>query len=93
MAVRSEVIDGWAPGNSDSRRPFIEPGPVERWIVLVADGVLVADAILSGDAEVASSTVSSRPPPRHAGSCTPPSSRGSAAGDDPAEWSLPLLVR
>jgi hypothetical protein len=53
MAVRSEVIDEWVPGNDDSRRPFFEPGPVERWIVLDADGVLVADAILSVDAEVA----------------------------------------
>jgi hypothetical protein len=49
----SMAVDGWAPGLDDSRRSAITPGPVERWMVLDADGRIVADSIVSVDREVA----------------------------------------
>jgi hypothetical protein len=49
----SMAIDGWAPGVGDERRPFIAPGPIERWTVVDGDGIIQADSILSVDAEVA----------------------------------------
>jgi hypothetical protein len=53
MTVASMAIDDWAPGEDDFRRPHIGPGPIERWIVLDRDGVIIGDAILSVDDEVA----------------------------------------
>lgn len=50
----SVAVDNWAPGVGDSRRTAITPGPVERWMVLAADGPIVADSILPVDREVAS---------------------------------------
>jgi hypothetical protein len=51
--VVSCAVDGWAPGLDDSRRDAITPGPVERWMVLAADGQIVADSIVSVDRDVA----------------------------------------
>jgi hypothetical protein len=51
--VLSCAVDGWAPGLDDSRRAAITPGPVERWMVLAADGQIVADSIVSVDRDVA----------------------------------------
>lgn len=51
--VLSCAVDGWAPGLDDSRRIAITPGPVERWMVLAADGEVVADSIVSVDRETA----------------------------------------
>jgi hypothetical protein len=53
QTVVSCAIDNWAPGLDDSRRAVITPGPVERWLVLAADGSCAADSILSVDREVA----------------------------------------
>jgi hypothetical protein len=53
LTVLSFALDGWTPGVGDERRPFISPGPVERWLVADAAGAVLADSILSVDAEVA----------------------------------------
>jgi hypothetical protein len=53
MTVASMAIDIWAPGEDDPRRPHISPGPIERWIVLDRDGLVIADSILSVDDDVA----------------------------------------
>ena len=53
LRVVSSAVDDWAPGESDCRAPHMRAGPVERWMVLDADGGVVADAILSVDEQVA----------------------------------------
>jgi hypothetical protein len=53
FTVLSIAIDNWMPGVDDSRAAHITPGPVERWMVLAADGQIVADSILSIDEHVA----------------------------------------
>jgi hypothetical protein len=53
LSAMSVVVDGWRPGVGDNRRPYMEPGPIERWVVVDGDGEIVADSILSVDAEVA----------------------------------------
>ncbi len=53
LIVSSFAIDDWRPGEGDHRRPFIAPGPVERWVVLDRTPLVVADAILSVDENVA----------------------------------------
>jgi hypothetical protein len=53
FTVLSYAVDNWVPGIGDTRRGHISPGPVERWMVIDDDGVVVADSILSIDAEVA----------------------------------------
>jgi hypothetical protein len=53
LIVLSMAIDNWMPGADDTRAAFLTPGPVERWMVLTADGEIVADSILSIDEHVA----------------------------------------
>jgi hypothetical protein len=53
LTVISYAVDNWAPGEGDVRRPDIAPGPIERWMVLDAEGVVVADSIVSVDESVA----------------------------------------
>jgi hypothetical protein len=53
LTVISYAVDNWAPGEGDIRRPDIAPGPIERWMVLDAEGVVVADSIVSVDESVA----------------------------------------
>lgn len=53
FTVQSYAVDNWFPGVGDTRREVIAPGPIERWLVVAADGSPVADAILSVDREVA----------------------------------------
>ena len=53
LTAASFAVDDWAPGIVDTRRPFIDAGPIERWMVLDADGTVVADSILSVDENVA----------------------------------------
>ncbi len=53
MTVTSQAIDSWVPGVGDMRRDFIPPGPIERWLVLDADGLIIGDSILSVDERVA----------------------------------------
>jgi hypothetical protein len=51
--VSSYAVDNWVPGVGDSRRGVIAPGPIERWLVVAADGICLADSILSVDRHVA----------------------------------------
>jgi hypothetical protein len=51
--IDSYAVDNWMPGVGDTRRGVIAPGPIERWLVVAADGLCVADSILSVDSEVA----------------------------------------
>jgi len=53
FTVSSFALDSWMPGADDSRLPYISPGPVERWLVLDAEGQIVADSIVSIDEQVA----------------------------------------
>lgn len=53
LAVHSYAVDNWLPGVGDTRRDAIGQGPIERWMVVAADGSPVADSILSVDREVA----------------------------------------
>jgi hypothetical protein len=53
LTVVSYAVDNWFPGTGDSRAADISPGPVERWMVTDADGLVVADSIVSIDEEVA----------------------------------------
>jgi hypothetical protein len=53
FTVRSSMIYDWKPGDDDSRKPHITPGPVERWMAFAPWGGLVAEAILSVDENVA----------------------------------------
>jgi hypothetical protein len=53
LRAEVEFVPDWAPGTDDSRLAYITPGPVERWNLLTADGVIAAQAILSVDEEVA----------------------------------------
>lgn len=53
MTVFSYAVDSWVPGVGDARREFIGPGPIERWIVIAADGAIIGDSILSVDGRVA----------------------------------------
>jgi hypothetical protein len=54
VTTMSFAVDGWAPGEDDSRAAHITPGPIERWMALAPDGVTpVADSILSVDGDVA----------------------------------------
>jgi hypothetical protein len=53
LTVFSFALDSWMPGADDSRLPHIAPGPVERWLVLDAEGQIVADSIVSIDEQVA----------------------------------------
>jgi hypothetical protein len=53
MTVISYAVDNWCPGAGDSRAGNITAGPIERWMVLDAEGLVVADSIVSIDEEVA----------------------------------------
>lgn len=53
LTVISVAVDNWVPGEVDCRAPYLSPAPVERWMVIDADGVVVADSILSVDSDVA----------------------------------------
>lgn len=53
LTVKSSSLDPWMPGPGDFRAAHITPGPVERWMVLDANGGAVADSILNVDDEVA----------------------------------------
>jgi hypothetical protein len=53
LTVHSYAVDNWAPGDGDTRRGAIAPGPIERWLVFDADGTCAAESILSVDDEVA----------------------------------------
>lgn len=53
LTVKSSTVDSWRPGDADFRGAHIAPGPVEKWIVLDADGRVVGESILSVDEDVA----------------------------------------
>lgn len=53
LTVTSYAVDNWQPGVGDDRREVIAPGPIERWMVIDAEGICVGDSILSVDREVA----------------------------------------
>lgn len=51
--AHSYAVDNWVPGLDDTRRAAINPGPIERWLLVGPDGAVVADSILSVDRDVA----------------------------------------
>lgn len=53
LTVTSYAVDNWRPGIGDDRRDVIAPGPIERWMIIDADGRCVGDSILSVDRHVA----------------------------------------
>lgn len=53
VTVYSYAVDNWVPGVGDIRRDVIEPGPIERWLAIDADEVIIGDSILSVDEHVA----------------------------------------
>jgi hypothetical protein len=53
LTAISYAVDNWRPGIGDERRDIIAAGPIERWMIIDADGRCVGDSILSVDREVA----------------------------------------
>jgi hypothetical protein len=53
LTVTTAAVADWVPGEGDFRAGRLRPGPVEKWMVLDADGAVVADSILSVDEDVA----------------------------------------
>lgn len=53
LTTASYAVDDWRPGKGDTRRPFLTPGPIERWMAFDPDGSVAGDSILSVDDGVA----------------------------------------
>jgi hypothetical protein len=53
LTVPPPSLETWAPPPLDIRAPWISPGPIERWMVLDAEGAMAGYSIVSVDEHVA----------------------------------------
>jgi hypothetical protein len=53
LTVPPPTLETWEPPPGDIRAPWISPGPIERWMVLDAEGAMVGYSIVSVDEHVA----------------------------------------